>query len=324
MSTPFHLKEVEYQITTSIGITLFSQEKLSVDELFKRADLAMYKAKEDGRNTIRFYEPKMQEVVDERARVTSGLRQALNNDELSLYYQPQVTADGKPFGAEALLRWQPPGKSMQMPATFIDIAEDSGIIVPIGERVLELACRQLASWMKNKLYRDLVLAVNISAQQFRQPNFVQRVLSALEKTGAKPERLKLEITESLRLVDVEHAITTMQALKEHGVGFSIDDFGTGYSSLAYLKRLPLDQLKIDQGFVRDIESDADDRAIVQAIIDLGANLDLQVIAEGVETTNQRDILSGYGCSHYQGYLFGRPAPLDEFEQLVRQNRSSSE
>ncbi|MFZ2855765.1 MAG: EAL domain-containing protein [Rhodocyclaceae bacterium] len=314
---PITLKGEMRHITPSIGVTLFCGIGEGLDASLKQADLALYQAKDAGRNTIRFYNPAMQAAVDARAKLESGLLRALAEEEFVLYYQPQVDADGALIGAEALLRWQPPGQAMMSPADFIPAAEDCGLIVPIGGWVLETACQQLAAWADNPTTANLVLAVNISARQFRQPDFIDQVQMALQRNGAHPERLKLELTESLLLEDVAKVIGTMQTLKDLGIGFSIDDFGTGYSSLAYLKRLPLDQIKIDQSFVRDIVIDADDRAIVQAIISLASNLGLQVIAEGVETEEQRDFLACHGCCAYQGYLFSRPLPIEAFAPFLK-------
>jgi diguanylate cyclase (GGDEF)-like protein/PAS domain S-box-containing protein len=310
-------------ITPSIGMTLFHGQRDDVDELFKQADLALYQAKEAGRNTTRFYNPTMQAAVDARVELEAGLRRALAQDEFELHYQPQVSAEGRIMGAEALLRWQPPERSMVSPATFIPFAEESGLIVPIGTWVLETACRQLAQWASHPASQDLKLSVNISARQFRQPDFIDQVRLALQRSGAPARCLKLELTESLLLDDVEKVIAIMQNLKDLGVGFSIDDFGTGYSSLAYLKRLPLDQIKIDQSFVRDIATDADDRAIVRAIISLATSLGLQVIAEGVETEAQKEFLAAHGCNAYQGYLFGRPALSHQFEELISAAEATS-
>lgn len=319
---PIPLQGGARNITPSIGITLFRGQEKGTDILLKQADIALYQAKDAGRNTIRFYNAAMQAIVDMRAEMEAGLCRALAEGELLLHYQPQVDANGGLIGAEALLRWQPPGQAMVSPSVFIPVAEDSGLIVPIGSWVLDTACRQLALWESCPATRNLVLSVNISAGQFRQPDFIDQVKSALQQSGAHPARLKLELTESLLLEDVEKVIRTMMALKHLGIGFAIDDFGTGYSSLAYLKRLPLDQLKIDQGFVRDIAVDADDRAIVTAIISLAGSLGLEVIAEGVETAAQRDFLAAHGCQAYQGYLYAKPGPAEQIEQLIRAGSAS--
>lgn len=317
---PVTLKSEMRHITPSIGVTLFRGQCERVDVLLKQADIALYQAKDAGRNTSRFYNPAMQAAVDARAELEAGLRRALIEDEFTLYYQPQVNADGALIGAEALLRWQPPGQAMVSPADFIPVAEDSGLIVPIGAWVLEAACHQLAAWAHSPTTRDLLLAINVSARQFRQPDFIEQVRMALQRHGAHPKRLKFELTESLLLENVEKVISTMLTLKELGVGFSIDDFGTGYSSLAYLKRLPLGQIKIDQSFVRDIGKGADDCVIVRTIISLASNLGLHVIAEGVETAEQQHFLACNGCNAYQGYLFSRPLPLEEFTFFVERTQ----
>ena len=316
ISKPFQLRDILHHATPSIGVTLFHGHGEGTETLFRQADLALYQAKDAGRNSIRFYSPTMQALVDERAQLEDGLRRALDEDEFVLHFQSQVDSFGTVIGAEALLRWQPPGQSMIPPADFIPVAEDSGLIMPISAWVLESAAQLLAQWAENPATRSLRLAVNVSARQFHQPGFVEEVKSTLQRNGAPPRQLKLELTESLLLRNISQAIETMQALKEFGVGFAIDDFGIGYSSLAYLKRLPLDQIKIDRSFVSDLPDDPDDRAIVQAIISLAHSLGLHVIAEGVETAAQRDFLSVHGCQAYQGYFFSKPLPLVDFERLL--------
>jgi len=234
-----------------------------------------------------------------------------------LFYQPIVDGKGRLQGAEALVRWRHPRRGMVSPAEFIPLAEQTGLILPLGQWVLEAACAQLVAWSRSVLTRDFFLSVNVSVRQFRQPDFVECVLGALDATGANPERLKLELTESLLMADVEDIIARMEHLRRYGVGFSLDDFGTGYSSLSYLKRLPLDQLKIDQGFVRDLQTDPNDAAIVRTILALADSLDLDVVAEGVETTGQLDFLQRHGCNAFQGYLFGRPMPAEMLERALR-------
>jgi diguanylate cyclase (GGDEF)-like protein/PAS domain S-box-containing protein len=316
ISQPVTLEGNLYYTTPSIGVTLFQGTGQGTDALIRQADLALYQAKDAGRNSIRFYSPTMQALVDERVKLEEGLRRALSNGEFLLHYQIQVNSSGSPIGAEALLHWLPPGEAMIPPSDFIPIAEESGLILPISSWVLETACHQLSAWAANPATRDLHLSVNISARQFHQKGFVEEVKAVVQRSGARPDRLNLELTESLLLKNVDKAIQTMEALKEFGVEFSIDDFGTGYSSLAYLKRLPLSQIKIDRSFVRDIVDDPDDRAIVQAILALAHSLDLHVIAEGVETSEQRDFLAANGCWAYQGYFFSKPVPLEAFEQLL--------
>jgi diguanylate cyclase (GGDEF)-like protein/PAS domain S-box-containing protein len=316
ISKPFTLQDTEHFATASIGVTLYRDRSGGADTLFRQADLALYQAKDAGRNAIRFYSPTMQALVDERAKLEAGLRKALVEGEFLFHLQPQVDYCGGIFGAEVLLRWQPPNQAMIPPGDFIPVAEDSGLIVPISSWVLESACDLLADWAGNEATRDLRLSINISARQFNEPDFVNEVEAALLRHCVNPNRIMFELTESLLLKNVENSIQTMKALKELGVGFSIDDFGVGYSSLAYLKRLPLDEIKIDRSFVQDLVDDPDDRAIVQAVISLGHSLGLDVIAEGVETAAQKNFLAAHGCKSYQGYLFSRPVPADDFQRLL--------
>jgi diguanylate cyclase (GGDEF)-like protein len=317
ISLPYKLAGLEYQITPSIGITLYSDQQQSTDELLKQADLAMYQSKSAGRNTLRFFDPAMQAVITNRVKLETDIRQGILKGQFVLYYQPQINREGRIVGAEVLLRWPHPERGMVSPAEFIPLAEDTGLILPLGNWVLETACTQLALWAQDPATQDLTLAVNVSARQFRQPDFVEYVLDLISYTGVNPKRLKLELTESLLVNDVEETKLRMTALKARGVGFSLDDFGTGYSSLSYLKQLPLDQLKIDQSFVRDLMTDPNDAAIALAVITLGHALGLTVIAEGVETQAQRDHLHSQGCDAYQGYLLGRPMPLPNFENSLQ-------
>ncbi len=293
--------------TPSIGVALFGAAEADSDELLKRADLAMYQAKEAGRNTLRFYDPVLQSIVAGHLALESDLRRSLREGGLALHYQPQVDRAGRVIGAEALTRWQHPERGAVPPAQFIPLAERSGLILPLGRWVLEAACRQLVRWQGEPATAQLTMSVNVSARQFRHPDFVGEVESALRTTGAPASQLKLELTESLLLEDVEEAIVRMELLQRRGVAFSLDDFGTGYSSLAYLKRLPLQQLKIDRSFVRDVLTDPNDAVIARTIIALGQSLGLELMAEGVETVEQRDFLLQHGCDAFQGYLFGRPA-----------------
>ena len=302
--------------SVSIGVTLFGEHPESVDEPLIRADLALFQAKAAGRHTLRFFDPGMQAAVTTRVAMEVALREALATNQFLLHYQAQVSEQGQITGAEALLRWQDPQRGMVLPAEFIPMAEQSGLILPIGNWVLEAACEQLARWATQAVMAHLTLAVNVSAQQFHQRDFVDQVLLALERTGANAHQLKLELTESLLLANIDAVIAKMDALKARGVRFSLDDFGTGYSSLAYLKRLPLDQIKIDQVFVRDILIDPDDAAIAKAVIALAGSMGLAVVAEGVESQAQRKFLAELGCRNYQGYLFSCPLPIDEFESLV--------
>ena len=317
LNQPYPLANREHHSTPSIGVTLFSDQKNDIDELLKRADLAMYKAKQAGRNTLCFFDPDMQAAVAARTVMESDMRVGLRDGQFLVHYQPQVNNLGELTGVEALLRWQHPSRGLVPPAEFIPVAELSGLILPLGDWVLETACRQIVAWSGKAATAGLSMAINVSARQFRHPDFVSHVLAALGRTGANPSRLKLELTESLLLSDVEDVIAKMSALKERGVGFSLDDFGTGYSSLAYLKRLPLDQLKIDQSFVSDVVANSNDAAITGAIVALAHQLGLSVIAEGVETEAQRDFLIRHGCHAYQGYLFGRPVPIEELEWMLK-------
>jgi diguanylate cyclase (GGDEF)-like protein/PAS domain S-box-containing protein len=317
LNLPYQLADHENRSTPSIGITLLHGHQTSVEELLKQADLAMYQSKTAGRNTLRFFDPAMQALVADRAVLEADLREAVTQQQFVLYYQAQVVGKGRLTGAEALVRWQHPRRGLVSPAEFIPLSEETGLILPLGHWVLEAACAQLAKWAGQPDTAHFYLAVNVSAKQLQQVDFVDQVLAVLDRTGANPKRLKLELTESVLVSNVETTIAKMAALKAKGVGFSLDDFGTGYSSLAYLKRLPLDQLKIDQGFVRDILIDPNDAAIARMVIVLAESMGLTVIAEGVESEAQRDFLARMGCHAYQGYLFSRPLPLDEFAAFAK-------
>ena len=317
LNRPYQFAGHVYHNSASIGATLFDGQLEATDELLKRVDLAMYRAKAAGRNNLRFFEADMQAAVTRRAGLETDLRAGLQEQQFLLYYQAQIDAAGRISGAEGLLRWPHPLRGFTPPSEFIPAAEESGLILPLGRWVLETACHQLAAWAGSAATAHLTLAVNVSARQFCQPDFMSQVVELLDRSGADPHKLKLELTESMLLDDVEQTIVKMSALKALGVGFSLDDFGTGYSSLSYLKRLPLDQLKIDQSFVRDVLSDPNDAAIVCAVVALAHSLGLDVIAEGVETEAQRDFLAGNGCTAWQGYLFSRPLPLAQFEALNR-------
>jgi len=316
LNQPYKLGEGEHHSSASIGIALFHSHDTSVEELLKRADLAMYQAKSTGRNNLSFFDPAMQAAVEARASLEKELRNGLKKREFLVYYQPQVDARGRLEGAEALVRWQHPERGLLSPGAFIALAESSGLILNLGQQVLEIACLQLAAWQANAATRHLTLSVNVSARQFRQADFVERVIGALQHAGANPVGLKLELTESMMVEDVESVITKMQVLKERGVSFSLDDFGTGYSSLAYLKRLPLDQIKIDQSFVRDALHDSNDATIIRTVLALGATFGLSVIAEGVETWAQHEFLETHGCKAFQGYLFGKPLPIESLSELI--------
>lgn len=316
LRTPFYLGNQDFHVTVSMGAVVFDGHGDTVEELLKRADLALYQAKSAGRDTLQFFDPSMQKAVSARVEMEKDIRLALERHEFDLYFQPQVQCD-KVIGAEALLRWKHPTKGFIPPSTFVPIAEESGLILPLGEWVLFAACRQLAHWARDPQLQQLTMAVNVSPRQFYQPDFVQQVQRALEVTGARAQLLELELTEGMLLTDVDDTIWKMVQLKELGVMFSLDDFGTGYSSLSYLKRLPLDKLKIDQSFVQEVVDSPNDATIAKSIIALGTSLGLQVIAEGVETEAQRDFLTSNGCHYWQGFLFSRPQAGPEFEAWTK-------
>jgi diguanylate cyclase (GGDEF)-like protein/PAS domain S-box-containing protein/hemerythrin-like metal-binding protein len=315
---PYQLYSHEYHCTASIGASIFSNHEHTQDELLKQADIAMNQAKTSGRNTLRFFDSEMQDAVNARVALERELHVALAECQFELYYQPQVNHSHQAIGAEALIRWRHPVRGLVSPGEFIPLAEESGLILPIGQWVLEAAYTQLKVWQQDPLTRDLVLAVNVSAKQFRQADFAAQVQADIQRHAINPALLKLELTESMLLEDINGTIATMKILKQIGVQFSLDDFGTGYSSLQYLKRLPFNQIKIDQAFVHDITTDSNDRAIVHTIIVMTQSLNFSVIAEGVETEEQRQHLLDKGCTHYQGYLFSKPVPIEQFEALLKQ------
>ncbi|MCG6656192.1 EAL domain-containing protein [Halomonas campisalis] len=319
LAEPFRLGVDRYQLSGSIGITLLDDGSQSVEDCLQQAEMAMYQAKQAGRNTLRFFDPVMQAVAVRRAMLESDLRQAVSRDQLRLFYQPQVDERERITGVEALLRWEHPDYGMVPPGDFIAVAEESYLIVTIGAWVLETACRQLARWSSEPDKAGLTMAVNISPHQFQQPDFVADLEAILDRTGARPQRLKLELTESVFMEEPDVAKATMNRLRAMGIRFSLDDFGTGYSSLSYLNRLPLDQLKIDQSFVRTLFKDPANRVISASIISLGSNLGLEVIAEGVETQAHCDWLAEHGCTAYQGYLFARPLPLEALTALLERS-----
>jgi diguanylate cyclase (GGDEF)-like protein len=316
LNKPYDLGHTQYNSSCSVGATLFGESLVPSADLLKQADIAMYQVKNAGRNALCFFDPRMLAAIEARADMERDLRQALTDNQLALYYQLQVNRKGHPVGAEALVRWNHPSRGMVSPVEFIGLAEDTGLILPLGEFVLRSACAQLALWGQQPQHEPLEMAVNVSARQFRQADFVDQVRSALRDSGANPRRLKLELTESLVLDNVDKTIATMHALKDLGLRFAIDDFGTGQSSLTYLTQLPLDQIKIDQSFIRNLGEQAADAVMVQTIIGMANTLGLEVIAEGVETSVQRDFLAAYGCELYQGYLFARPMAPEAFEHLL--------
>jgi diguanylate cyclase (GGDEF)-like protein/PAS domain S-box-containing protein len=318
LNQSYQLAEHTYRNSSSIGITLFKDNQQSVGELMKQADIAMYQSKKAGRNVLRFFDMEMQETVNARAALEGELHHALEKNQFQLHYQIQVDSNRRPLGAEALIRWVHPLRGMVPPAEFIPLAEDTGLILPIGKWVLNTACAQLRAWQQNDLTRNLTLSVNVSAKQFHEAAFVEEIKTAVQYHSINPMQLKLEPTESVLLGNIDETVATMKQLKDIGVQFSLDDFGTGYSSLQYLKKLPLNQLKIDQSFVRDLVSDNNDQAIMRTIIAMAQSLNLEVIAEGVETEEQQQILQHSGCNHFQGYLFGKPVPIGDFEKQLQQ------
>ena len=318
---PYRLKHdtMEYRCSTSVGVVLYRGKDLSPEALLKQADIALYQAKGSGRNAIRFYNPEMQAAIDARMEVEQALNGALERGEFELHYQPQVNRSGALIGAEALLRWRSEKLGNVPPNRFIPLLEDNWQILQVGQWVIETACRQLAQWATEPATAGLQLAVNVSARQFQHRDFVEQVRSALKSNGVEPSRLKLELTESVVLNDVDLIVDKMREIDALGVCFSMDDFGTGYSSLSYLKRLPLEQLKIDRSFVRDIATDPNDAAIIRAILALSESLAIHTVAEGVETEAQFEFLLANGCQAFQGWLFGKPVSSEEFSAYVRQS-----
>lgn len=317
LNQSYQLDLHSYQSTPSIGISLIQGNALSAEEILKQADIAMYQSKRAGRNTVRFFDPKMQESIKEHMQLESDLCCALEAKQFQFYCQVQSDDLNRAVGVEALIRWQHPERGLLPPETFISHAEESGLVFQIGDWVLESACQLLKAWEHDVLTRELILSINVSAKQFHQTDFVSHIKSSIEQHGIKPSRLKLELTESLLLKDVEVAISKMQELKTLGVRLALDDFGTGYSSLQYLKRLPMEQLKIDKSFIRNIETDKDDRAIIKTIIEMAKNLNIEVIAEGVETEAQKQYLIENGCKQFQGFLFGEPVTVEQFELSLK-------
>jgi diguanylate cyclase (GGDEF)-like protein/PAS domain S-box-containing protein len=308
---PFLLEGRECHTTSSMGITVFGNQNESTNEVLQQADIAMYQAKAAGRNAMFFFAPALQASVNARVALEKELRLAIRDNQFSLFYQPQLDR-GLLTGAEALIRWHHPERGVISPDDFVPLAEETGLIFPLGNWVLETACSQIAAWGSRIEGQHLTVAVNISAREFRQPKLVDMVLAALERSGANPQNLKIELSESMFGENVEDVIAKMSKLKAHGVRFSLEDFGTGYASMAYLKRLPLDQIKIDRAFVTDIVTDPISGAVAQAIVSFAKAMELSVIAEGVETEEQRAFLAKLGCHSFQGYLFSHPLPLGEF------------
>ena len=316
----YEIGEIQFHNTPSIGVTLFGDRLEDTEEPLKRADTAMYQAKAAGRNTVRFFDPMMQAAVSARLQLETDLRSALGGSELFLLYQPQVDERGRIIGAEVLARWEHPQRGLISPVDFIPVAESSGLILPLGEWIIRSACEQLRQWADQPDLESLELAVNVSARQFRDPEFVPVVLKILQETGVNPQRLKLELTESMLIEGVDLVISKMKLLKAHGLAFALDDFGTGYSSLAYLKQLPFDQIKIDQSFVRDVLDDPNDAAIARMVIVLAETLGLRVIAEGVETQAHCALLMELGCNGFQGFYFSRPVSASAMARVMRHPR----
>ena len=316
LSAPLIIEGKEVFVTASIGIAMYPRDGIHGENLLRNADMAMYRVKEHGRNNYRFYAPEMTHMALDRLDMEGNLRRALERDEITVYYQPIVSLKtGAIIGAEALARWNHPRIGMIHPPEFIPLAEETGLIIPLGERILRLVCTQLAAW-RNSGMPELQVALNISARQFRQNNLCDLLRQLLDETGLKGDAIEFELTESMVMHDVENAITMLRELKDLGIALALDDFGTGYSSLAYLKRLPIDALKIDRSFVRDIDQQADDAAIAHAVIAMAHTMELRVIAEGVENHEQLELLRKFGCDDFQGFLFSRPVPAEEFSLLV--------
>ncbi len=316
INLPYQLASHHYTCSTSIGITLLKGHQTDVEELLKQADIALYQAKDDGRNALRFFDPQMQASITARAELENEINQAIEQQQFQLYYQIQMDSSQCPLGAEVLIRWIHPVRGLISPVDFIPVAEQNGTILAIGQWILDSACAQLKIWQQDALTRELTLSVNVSAKQFHQADFIAQVTMTVKQHTINPARLKLELTESLLLNDIEETIAKMKALAEIGIQFSLDDFGTGYSSLQYLNQLPLYQLKIDKSFIDDLVIDSNDQAIVRTVIAMAHSLGLSVIAEGVETQEQQQRLLIEGCKHYQGYLFGKPMPIVEFDKLL--------
>ena len=317
LNKTYQLNEHSYQNTTSIGATLFMGHELAANELLKQAGIAMYQSKSKGRNTLSFFSSTMQEMITARVNLENELGRAIEQEHFQLHYQVQVDSTGRPFGAEALIRWPHPKNGIISPLHFIPVAEETGLIIAIGQWVLETACAQLKLWEQDPLTHQLTLSINVSAKQLFQIGFVAQVHATVQRYGINPTRLKLELTESMFVDNIERVIDTINTLSEMGIKISLDDFGTGYSSLQYLKKLRIYQLKIDQSFVRDIVTDIHDEVIIRTIIAMAHSLDVSVIAEGVETEAQKQRLLTNGCTYFQGYLFSKPVPIDEFELFIR-------
>jgi diguanylate cyclase (GGDEF)-like protein len=322
LGQPYKIGDIDHVITSSIGVTIFDGSTEDINALYKQADMAMCRAKAAGRNAVRFYDPAMQIAIDEKISLEADLREAIEKKTFVLNYQPQVERNGRITGAEALLRWKHAMRGDVPPSVFIPVAEETGMILPLGRWTIEAACAELRDWAKDANTAHLTLSVNVSARQFRHPAFVADVLEIACQAKIDPTKLKLELTESILVGDVEEAIAKMRTLEEFGIRFSLDDFGTGYSSLSYLRNMPLEQLKIDKSFIADVPGNENDVSIVEAVIALGRKLGLAVIAEGVETAQQAKFLAGVGCNAYQGYLFSRPLSAQDFRIYIKNRKST--
>ena len=319
INQPYTLFGYQHTYSASIGVVLFIGNENNKDTLLQQADIAMYHSKKLGRNRVSFYDPMMQEGIEKKMTMEHELRIAIKKEELVLFYQPQVDLKGELVGFEALVRWNHPLKGLIPPNDFIPLAEETGLIIPLGNWVLHTACKQLVAWLKRYPRKLMHISINVSVKQFQETQFHHMVETVIQQTGIAADRVKLELTESLIVENVVETITKIKLLRSLGINFSLDDFGTGYSSLSYLKRLPLDELKIDRFFVRDIIIDNNDAMIVKTIIEMAHNFDLDVIAEGVETEEQFKFLQDNGCTLFQGYLFSPPIPAEEIEQLFLQS-----
>jgi diguanylate cyclase (GGDEF)-like protein/hemerythrin-like metal-binding protein/PAS domain S-box-containing protein len=323
LSLPYHVNRHQFNSSASIGVTLFNDSSILSSELMKQADIAMYQAKDSGKNAAYFYQPQMQQVLSERIKLEKELTKALKYQQFELYYQPQINNHDKVIGAEALIRWLHPKGGMISPDNFIPLAEETGLIIPIGDWVLERAFQMLSQWKKQSLTQPLTLSVNVSYKQFRQPDFVSKLERLIKTYDADISKLKLELTETMLVDDIDLTLSNMEALKKSGILFSLDDFGTGYSSLQHLKRLPISQLKIDRSFISELETNIDDQSIVKTTILMANALGINVIAEGVETSNQSLFLKSHGCLSFQGFYYSKPIPIDEFNLYVGRVNSSS-
>jgi len=313
LKSVYAIDNYECNISASIGIKLFKDHSASVDELIVHADNAMYNAKENGRNTFCFFEAKLEKIIQDKIKLTDSLKRAIDNNLMSLYYQTQIFSNKKEtiVGVEALVRWVEPKKGVILPSQFISIAEDSGLIIPLGEWIFDEVCKQINRWRDDEVKKRWIVSVNISSKQFEKDDFLATIAKIINKNSVNPKMLRLELNESLLLKNTDRVLDTLHKLKDMGFSLSIDDFGTGYSSLSYLKKLPIDELKIDQSFIRDLCIDKNDEIITQTIIDIGKKFSLEVIAEGVETQEQYKKLLDMGCNYFQGYFFSKPISVEK-------------